>query len=363
MKRINRKADPYMVEAGARILDVLELFRTDADLSLHEVSNRLAMVKSTAFRLLYTLEKKGYVEHTQNRQYRRRKRYRIGYATVDDTTPFIIEVNRGIMAEAQRHGLEVQMVTNELDPTRTVENVEKFVKSGVDLVIEYNPDEHISHVVADRCEQANVPVIAITFPIPGARLFSINNFRAGITGGESLGEHITRLWKGEMDAVLVLDIMGTSPAQKARVTGMLEGLRHRVAVPEEIVEHIHCDRALRTAEAEMSEFLKRNPRMRRIAVLSHNDHNALGAVRALERAGRGDHGLVLAQGGVTEAREELRKLRSPLWAAVAHFPEQFGKKLIPLAMRVLTGEGAPASVTVDHALLTRSSLAQYYPSV
>ena len=52
----------YFVEAAAKTLDVLESFGSGADeLSIIEVARRVGVTYSSAFRLLYTLEKRGYV--------------------------------------------------------------------------------------------------------------------------------------------------------------------------------------------------------------------------------------------------------------------------------------------------------------
>ncbi len=356
-----RRADPYIIEAAAKALDVLELFRGGrGSLTVTEVSHRLGLVKSTAFRLLYTLEKKGYLDRGEDASYRKRRRYRIGVATIDSVTDFVVEVNRGIEAEAQRQGVDLVWTENQRDAKRTLANVDSLVLAGVDLIIVYSPLEELSHLIADRCAQAGIPVVSITFPIPGARLVGINNYRAGFVGGEAVGRQVERVWQGKLESVLLFDIPGNSPAQQARITGMLEGLRTVVPISDELVAHVHSDRTGSPPEAVVTALLARQPRLRRLVVLSYNDRNALGAARALEQANRSDHGLVLAQGADPAVRKELRRLRSPMWGAVAHFPENFGRKLMPLAIRVVDGEPAPAGVIMEHALLTRSTIGQYY---
>lgn len=57
-------ADKYIVEAVARALDVLEAFRNGEELTLVEISQRVGLNKSRAFRLLYTLAERDYVERT-----------------------------------------------------------------------------------------------------------------------------------------------------------------------------------------------------------------------------------------------------------------------------------------------------------
>src|SRR5579863_9839903 len=192
MKLMAGSRDPYLIEAAASVLDVLDLFRAGREqITLTDVVKRMGMVKSTAFRMLYTLEKKGYIERLAGaRAYSLRRRHRLGFASISCTVPFAVEVNQGIVEAAQKAGVELMVAYNDFDPSKIVRNVEDFLIAGVELIIEYNTDEHMSHVIADRCSRANVPVVAITFPVPGATTLGINNYRAGLTGGEGIGQHI-----------------------------------------------------------------------------------------------------------------------------------------------------------------------------
>lgn len=356
------KPDRYLIEAAARVLDVLELFNQQDEVRLADVIANLGMVKSTAFRLLYTLEAKGLIERMPNgRSFRKRMRYRIGMLSVSKSIPFVAEVECGIEAEAKHAGLDVIIRHHEFDPKRVVREAEALLGLGISLLLCYNPDEHLSHIIADRCSTSGVPVVAITFPVPGARFFGINNYRAGIAGGEGLGEQISRRWAGQVDRVVVLDIPGNSPAQRARNTGMVEGLRRNVRVADTKIVHVHIDRSGEGPAASARAVLNQLPNDRRIAILCYNDLNALGALRAVEEAGRGDHAAILSQGAVEPVRIALRKARSPIWSAVAHFPERFGERLIPHIVRVLRGETAPSTIYTDHVLLTRSNLDRYYP--
>jgi ribose transport system substrate-binding protein len=355
------KPDPYYVEAAARALDVLDLFGRSPEVSLADVTRELGMVKSTAFRFLYTLERKGFVERVDGgRAYRRRTRRRIGFLSISSSIPFVAEVESGIAAECGRAGHELLIRHHEFEPRLAVEVVESLLATGIALLLCYNPDEHISHVIADRCSDAHTPVVAITFPIPGAHLFGINNFRAGLAGGEGLGGHLARHWRGAVDRVLIIDIPGSSPAQQARITGMLEGLRRHIDAPDSSVLHLQIDRRETNARVLMTRFLERNPRLRNVAVLCYNDLNALGAAEAAEAAGRNTHVRVVSQGAVRQVRDELRRPGSALWGAVAHFPERFGARLVPIAQKILRGETVPPTIYAEHVLLTRANIGQYY---
>jgi ribose transport system substrate-binding protein len=362
MKLVAGTRDPYLIEAAASVLDVLDLFRSGREqITLTDVVKRTGMVKSTAFRVLYTLEKKGYIERLAGaRAYSVRRRHRVGFASISCTIPFAIEINRGIAEAAEKARVDLMVAYNDFDPRKIVRNVEDFLIAGVDLIVEYNTDEHLSHVIADLCSRANVPVVAITFPVPGATTLGINNYRAGLTGGEGIGQHIANTWQSRLDQIVLLDLLGNSPTQQARMTGMLDGVRKFVRADESEIMHLHASRPKANARQLIRSLLNRQQGARRILILSFNDDNALSALRAVEEAGRSKHALILSQGAVTAVRQELRRPGSPLWGAIAHFPERFGAALMPVVTRILRGDRVPNSVPVEHVLLTRSNVGQYY---
>src|SRR5262245_48183240 len=52
----------YFVETAAKVLDILETFSSEQEsLSITEIARRTGLTYSSAFRLLYTLETRGYV--------------------------------------------------------------------------------------------------------------------------------------------------------------------------------------------------------------------------------------------------------------------------------------------------------------
>ncbi|MCY4388572.1 MAG: IclR family transcriptional regulator [Desulfurellaceae bacterium] len=70
---MRREKSNYIIQAVAHALDVLEQFHTDAELGVTELSKRLTLHKNNVFRILATLESRGYIE--QNRS---TENYRLG---------------------------------------------------------------------------------------------------------------------------------------------------------------------------------------------------------------------------------------------------------------------------------------------
>jgi DNA-binding MarR family transcriptional regulator len=66
----NKVESRYFVETAARVLDILESFASPYEpLSITEIARRTNLTYSSAFRLLYTLEKRGYVTRRAGRKH------------------------------------------------------------------------------------------------------------------------------------------------------------------------------------------------------------------------------------------------------------------------------------------------------
>jgi ribose transport system substrate-binding protein len=359
----------YFVEAVAKALEVLESFDSDEEeLTISEVGRRVGVPYSSAFRLVYTLEKRGYVmRRGGSKKYVRtphHKRYRIGYAALGDRALRLSqEISRGMVLAARNAGIELIVRDNELSPQKTLANLDILLKEGVALLIEYQLNETVAHLIAAKCHEAGTPVIAISFPQPGAYYFGGNSDLAGRLAGEFLCEFARTKWRGEVDSVLVLPA-GESSTQEVRHAAirdsLTEGLKsrpklHVVVAPQGLTPQ-HGYR-------EAGKFFRENSsRSSRFLIAALYDGLAVGAASAAERMGLAERVVIAGQGGASDVRRHLKR-NGPLKASVAYFPEGYGERVIALALRVLAGETVPAASYTDHVVLTNANVEQYYPAM
>ena len=153
------------------------------------------------------------------------RHYRIGFANLTERMPFALQVRLGLeQAASAQKNIELLIRDNDLDRRRALENVDWFIAQGVDLVIEFQIDAEAGNIIMDRFRQAEIPVIAVDIPLPGAIFFGADNYRAGYLAGEGLGRWIQAHWGGSFDLLLgLVDARaGTTPA--ARLQGGRDGL-------------------------------------------------------------------------------------------------------------------------------------------
>src|SRR5882672_5956673 len=224
--------DPYLVKSVVHSAQLLSAFRSSGEaLPLREVAARSGLPKSMAFRLLYTLERCGMIEKVGENLYRshlrpfKQRPYRLGYAAQGTDYQFSKEISAGLQRAAAAQGIELICVDNRYSPKIAQRNADVLVREKVDLVIEFQTDEHVAPIVAAKYREAGIPLIAIEVPHPGATYFGANNYEAGLIGGRHLGRWAKQQRYSGVDEIvfIALDRAGSLP--RMRLTGMLVGMK------------------------------------------------------------------------------------------------------------------------------------------
>jgi len=361
--------DAYVVKSLVHASEILWAFQHQGEgLRLRDVMERTGFGKGMCFRLLYTLRYCGFIEKTDNNRYRltsevrRRRTYRIGYAAQGQDSSFAREVHDSLMRAAERERVDVTVVDNRYQPKIALKNAELLIRDGVDLVIEFQTDEAVAPAIAAKYREANIPLIAIDIPHPGATYYGANNYEAGLLAGRHLARWARQKWNGHVDEILLLEIARAGSLPASRVKGVLAGIREVLhdAAGWPVVS-IDADGQFKTALERVRKHL-RGSKAERVLVGAANDSSALGAARAFQEAGRTDGCAIVGQNAEPDARAELRAENSPLIASVGYFPERYGEGVIRLALDLLGRRAVPPAIFVKHQLVTRDNVDHLYPN-
>ena len=194
MNHAPRVRDRYLVKSVVHSSQLLRAFSAAGEaLPLREIAIRSGLPKTMVFRLLYTLETCGMVEKVGENLYQscvrpfKQKLYRLGYAAQGTDYQFSKEVSASLEAAARTEGIELISLDNRYSAKIAQRNADLLVRERVDLVIEFQTDENIAPIVAAKYREANIPLIAIEIPHPGATYYGANNYEAGLIGGRYLG--------------------------------------------------------------------------------------------------------------------------------------------------------------------------------
>ncbi len=291
---------------------------------------------------------------TFTRSAQKTRHYRIGFANLTEHDPFPVDVRRGLERAAQEAGdIDLVLADNQLDSLVALQVAERFAEQGLDLVIEYHIDEQAGNRIMDRFQQAGIPVIAVDIPMVGATFFGVENYRAGFMAGEALGQWLIAHWDGCFDRLVILEEPRAGALPASRIQGQLDGLESIAgSIPAGKQLRLNSGNTSDVSEAQVSAVLRQVPHPARLAVISFNDDAALGALTAASKLHREADIVIVGQGADRRVREELRHPGSRIIGSTAYYPERYGEKLIPLAIKLLRGEAVPPAVYMEHTFIT-----------
>lgn len=349
----------YVIPVLSKALDILELLQTEkSPLALEAIYQRTNFSKTTVYRILKTFVHRGYLAQSQDGLYRfvaRPRKARFGFGSQSAEMPFSEAVTESLKAASARAGVDLFVLDNRYDGATALRNADEFVRSGVDLVIEFQIDQHVAPVLADKIDAAGIPLLAVDIPHPHATFFGVNNYRVGFEAGECLAHYAKRTWGGKVRWVLGLDLDEAGPLVHSRVTGAFEGIRSNLPeIPPEFLVRMDA-RGLREKSRDLVlEFLRRHPKDRGILIAAATDTSALGAVEAVRELKREKNVAIVGQDCIPEALEEISKVPSPLIGSVSHEAQSYGPRLIDLGLSLLSGHRVAPYNYVEHKLVTGS---------
>ena len=359
----------YTIHSVMKACTVLKCFdQSGMCLSLDDVSARTKISRATAFRILVTLVEANMLERPSKNSYRlatqqtRRKKFRFGYASQSEEFSFSRLISDGIRSSAYSAGVDLLVLNNRYSPSVAVRNAEMFVRERVDIVIEFQTNHQSASTIASKLLDADIPILAIDIPHPGADYYGANNYRAGVIGCHALGNACLRQWKGVVDEVVLLELPMAGPLPRSRLTGVLAGIREILTkLPDQRVRFLDGNGRFENSLDVMRKYLSRS-KSRHVLVGALNDYSILGALQAFEEAGRSDHCIAVGQNGTIEGRQEMRRPASRLIGSVGYFPEQYGEAVISLALDKVQGREIPSATFVKHQLITPANVDLIYPN-
>ncbi|HSY69372.1 MAG TPA: helix-turn-helix domain-containing protein, partial [Edaphobacter sp.] len=219
----------YLIPVLSKALDILELLQAENQpLTLEAIHRQTRISKTTVYRVLKTFVHRGYLSQSPDGLYRqvtRPKKLRFGFGGQSADMPFSVEVTESLKDAAASVGVDLLILDNCYDSATALKNAEEFVRSKVDLVIEFQVEHGVAPMIGDKIAGAGIPLIAIDIPHPHATYFGVDNYRVGIEAGNTLAAHATANWEGKVDWVIGLDLPEAGQLVQSRITGAFEGVR------------------------------------------------------------------------------------------------------------------------------------------
>ncbi len=276
-------------------------------------------------------------------------RPQVGVTLLTEAHVFYQDLKRGMLETADSVGVDLHIVAGEWDLARQTAQVQNFITRQMDAIViaPVNSNGIVSAV--EEANQAGIPVFTADIAAGGGRVVS-HVASDNKQGGRILGEFLAGRLGGRGD-VAILD-QPTVASVIDRVAGFREALS---AYPDiKIVAAPAVERGIRQVAKEKTDNLLAGGRSID-AIFGSNDDCALGALAAIQAAGRTDI-LVVGYDAIPEARTAIAG-GTPLIADAVQDPVTIGRRTVEVVAESLAGRLVPPLVAVPVSLVTRDSLA------
>lgn len=268
----------------------------------------------------------------------------IGLSISTLNNPFFVTLKEGAEKAAKEAGATLLVVDARDNTAKQISDIEDLIQKKVSVIL-INPTDSAAVVSAvESANKANIPVITVDRASNGGKVVS-HIASDNIKGGSMAAEYILKTLGNKGNIVELQGIAGTSAARD-RGKGFHNVVDGKDGVKVVASQPADFDRA--KGLKVMENILQGNKGVQ--AVFAHNDEMALGALSAIQAAGKSNI-LVVGFDATDDAVKVVKE--GKMAATVAQKPDLIGKTALETALKVAKGEKVDASMPVELELITK----------
>lgn len=273
---------------------------------------------------------------------------RVGLAMNTLNNPFFVTVKEGAEAQAEEMGVKLVITDSQGDPSKQISDVENLLQQKLDLII-INPVDSDAVVEAvRRANDAKVPVITVDRQANGGDVVSHIGFDALKSGGIA-ASFLDEALGGQGKVVEIQGILGTNVGRD-RSQGFNDYIEEKTNIEIVARQSANFDRG--EALKVMEDILQAQPDID--GVYAANDEMVMGALSAIEAAGRLDEIVIIGTDAIDPAMDAIRN--GKLNATIAEPPFFLGKEGVITAMKIINGESVDSQITLENNLVTADNV-------
>ncbi|MEQ5347581.1 ribose ABC transporter substrate-binding protein RbsB [Proteus sp. WDL240414] len=257
--------------------------------------------------------------------------------------PFFVTMKDSAQKEANRLGYDLVVLDSMDNPAKELANVQDLTVKGTRLMLINPTDSDAVGNAVILANKAKIPVITLDRVANKGEVVS-HVASDNRLGGKMAGDYIAEKVANDAKVIQLEGITGTS-ASRERGEGFKQAVdAHKLNVLASQPADFDRTKGLNV----MQNLLTAYPAVQ--AVFAQNDEMALGALRALQTAGRTDV-LVIGFDGTDDGIKAVN--RGMLGATIAQRPDQIGIIGIQTADKILKGEKVDATIPVQLELVIK----------
>ncbi len=271
----------------------------------------------------------------------------VGVSLLTMANPFFKQMGDAMQAEGLKHNYDIVITAGEMDPARQKDQVNDFIVKKASAIILCPCDSKSIGTTIQEANKAGIPVFTadIASLDKSAKVVShiaTDNYAGGKLAGQAIVEGL-----GGKGTVAIISHPEVESCLQ-RIKGFKEVLAASPGI--KIVAELPGGGVRDTAYKTAQDILEKNPHLDGIFAI--NDPTALGAVAAIEKAGRTGKIKVVGFDGQPEAKQAIKD--GKIYADSVQYPEKIGQLVIQSVAKYLAGEKLEPQVLIPTGLYKKA---------
>lgn len=283
--------------------------------------------------------------------------YRVGFAQTESNNPWRIAQTESMRAEAAKRGHQLVYTDAAGSAAKQVSDVNSMIAQRVDLIFLAPREEKPLVPAVMAAKRAGIPLILLDRRVDETQAKPGRDYVCYIGSdfvaeGRRAGEWLVQAMKGDARIIELQGTVGSSPANDRR-TGFADAIKGSPGM--KIVASQSGDFVRDKGRQVAETLLQANPAAN--AIYAHNDEMAVGAIAAVEAAGKAP-GRDITIVSVDGTRDALQAIIDGKMGATVECNPRFGPKAFDTMERYARGEPIELWVVNDDRFFDKSNAAQ-----
>jgi ribose transport system substrate-binding protein len=273
----------------------------------------------------------------------------IGVSLLTKEHVFYRDLEKALRETAAKNNFRLIVNSGDWDLAKHQAQIENYIVQKVDAIIVCPCDSRGIGPAIQKANSAGIPVFTADIRAEGGEIVS-QIASDNVAGGRQAAEYLAKLlnYKGEV-AIIDQPIIQSTIERVRGFTEVMAKYPDMKIVAKPSGEGVR-DKAMKAAEDVLQGF----PQLG--GIFGINDDSALGALAAIEAAGR--KGIVIVGfDGIPEARQAILR-GSALKADVVQYPLEIGRITIEAIAKHLSGQPVDKEIPVKVGIVDASNAAE-----
>lgn len=286
--------------------------------------------------------------------------YKVGFAQTESNNPWRLAQTKSMQDEAAKRGWQLVYTDAAGSAAKQVADVRSMIAQGVDVILLSPREEKPLIPAVMEAKKAGIPMILIDRNVDATMATGGVDYAAFIGSdfvkeGNMAAEVLTNFMKGEAKIIQLEGSTGSSPAND-RASGFADYIKDHPGM--QIIASQSGDFARDKGRQVFETLYQAHPDA--TALYSHNDEMTMGAIAAMEAAGKvpGKDLIIASIDGTKDATQAL--IDGKVLVVIECNPK-FGPAAFDAIVRLGNGETLEPKLVNKDRIFTAENAAEYMP--